>query len=101
MPDADTPAKRVQITTLIAVGASGLYSALPIPDGSITQPDRQHLLGLYGGISAGAPSNITAPVSSVAFGDASPGAVAFGDASPGAVAFGDASPGAVAVQGAP
>lgn len=57
----DTPAKRA---SLIGYGLP-FRLALPIPDGTIGQGDRQHLVGLYSGILAAAPIIVTAPFSIV------------------------------------
>ena len=47
----DTATKRAS-----ALNTHSLGDLLPVPDGSITQPDRQHIAGFYGGIAAGVPN---------------------------------------------
>lgn len=44
----DTASRRY---SMIGFGAPGVELVTPVPDGSITAPDRAHLLGLYPGIS--------------------------------------------------
>ncbi len=46
----DTAAKRV----------SALRQTLPLPDGALTQPDRQHMTWNYGGLLAGAVVEVPA-----------------------------------------
>lgn len=49
---ADTKEKRL---SMVAYGDGGILHVLPEPDATIDQGDRQHLLGLYSGVLAGAP----------------------------------------------
>lgn len=49
MADLDTASKRIS-----SVGLWGVALALPLPDGTLGQGDRQHIAASYSGILAGA-----------------------------------------------
>jgi hypothetical protein len=51
----DTPQKRLSALARRRLPWLRRFT-LPIPDGTIDQGDRQHILGLYSGIAAGEPS---------------------------------------------
>lgn len=52
----DTAAKRYSALRFVAT--IPLVLTLPLADGSFSSPDKQHLLGLYSGVSAAAPPDI-------------------------------------------
>ena len=96
----DTAAKRAQVSSLVTLGALGIFGILPIPDGTVGQADRQHLSGFYGGILADAPSDpIVYRVEAQGFSVG--GAQAAGFSVGGAVKAGVSVGGAVAAQAAP
>ena len=85
------PDTREKRTSCIGYGLPFRIS-LPYADGSLDQGDRQHLVGLYSGILAGAP--VVAPVGPF-YWDALDVFI------PGFSAAGDFAPGLVSAQGFP
>ena len=52
------PATAAKRASAINVGMGWLLLTLPIPDGTIAQGDRQHLLGEYSGIAAASATKV-------------------------------------------